>query len=73
MNKLPERIRHIEVSAFSDATGSLSQPSQFTFQYTGSQPVSLTMDVRDEPYNYGSLHPAFTQNLPEGYVRQYRV
>jgi serine/threonine-protein kinase HipA len=71
MNKLPERIRHIEVSAFSEATGSLSQPSQFTFQYTGSQPVSLTMDVRDEPYNYGSLHPAFTQNLPEGYVRQY--
>ena len=71
MNKLPERIRHVEVSSFSEATGSLSQPSQFTFQYTGNQPVSLTMNIRDEPYHYGSLHPAFTQNLPEGYVRQY--
>jgi serine/threonine-protein kinase HipA len=29
------------------------------------------MDVRGEPYQYGSLHPVFSQNLPEGFIRRY--
>lgn len=71
MTSLPERIREVGVQSFGEAAGSLSQPAQFAFQYTGESPVSLTMDVQEAPYNYGSLHPVFSQNLPEGYVRRY--
>jgi len=69
--ELPERIRSVSVSSFGQATGELSQPAQFVFQYTGETPVSLTMDLREKPYNYGQLHPVFAQNLPEGFVRRY--
>ena len=68
---LPERIKHLAVHAFSEEAGTLQQPAHFEFCYTGTKPVSLTMDVRPAPYNYGSLHPVFAQNLPEGYVRRY--
>ena len=71
MTSLPERVREVGVQSFGEATGSLSQPAQFVFQYTGESPVSLTMDVQETPYNYGSLHPVFGQNLPEGFVRRY--
>lgn len=71
MTVLPERIREVRVQAFGALAGRLSQPAQFVFQYTGECPVSLTMDVKDSPYNYGSLHPVFAQNLPEGFVRRY--
>lgn len=33
--------------------------------------VSLTMPNQPDPYNRGALHPVFTQNLPEGYLRRY--
>lgn len=71
MTVLPQRIREVGVLAFGEEAGVLSQPAQFIFQCTGSQPVSLTMDVREQPYNFGAVHPVFGQNLPEGYVRRY--
>ena len=71
MTVLPQRIREVGVLAFGQEAGVLSQPAQYQFQCTGEQPVSLTMDVRDAPYNFGVVHPVFGQNLPEGYVRRY--
>jgi len=68
---LPTRVRELAVQSFAEIAGELSQPGQFVFQYTGAQAVSLTMDVRDAPYNFGAVHPVFSQNLPEGYVRRY--
>ena len=29
------------------------------------------MNYQKAPYNHGALHPIFSQNLPEGYVRRY--
>ena len=69
--RLPERIQEVSVDSFGKEAGVLSQPAQFQFQYSGETPVSLTMDVRENPYNYGVIHPVFGQNLPEGYVRRY--
>lgn len=71
MKELPQRIKNVNVLSFGQPSGELSQPAQFTFQYTGGAPVSLTMDVRERPYFYGALHPVFAQNLPEGFVRRY--
>jgi len=71
MSNLPEHIKQIEVSSFGDTSGRLIQPAQYSFQYTGDQPVSLTMDIQETPYNTGSIHPVFAQNLPEGYVRRF--
>ena len=69
--KLPERINHLSVSAFGEEAGELSQPSHFEFNYINNNPVSITMAYRTTPYNHGALHPIFSQNLPEGYVRRY--
>ena len=69
--ELPKRIRNVGVTSFGQIAGELSQPAQFVFQYTADMPVSLTMDAREKPYNYGQLHPVFAQNLPEGFVRRY--
>lgn len=71
MTSLPERINRIQVSAFGADTGQLIQPSHFAFSYTHNNPVSITMNYREAPYNYGALHPIFAQNLPEGFVRRY--
>ena len=71
MAELPQNISRIKVSAFGSESGELAQPSQFTYRYTRSNPVSITMKYRQEAYNYGELHPIFSQNLPEGYVRRY--
>jgi serine/threonine-protein kinase HipA len=71
MSNLPEFIKRIEVSSFGEESGLLTQPAQYNFQYTGSQAVSLTMKPQDAPYNTGSIHPVFAQNLPEGYVRKF--
>jgi serine/threonine-protein kinase HipA len=71
MMVLPQRIREVGVHAFGEPAGVLSQPAQYMFQCTGEQPVSLTMDIREAPYNFGAVHPVFGQNLPEGYVRRY--
>jgi len=71
MTELPEHIKHIAVKSFEEVSGELTQPAQYSFQYTGSQPVSLTMKIKEEPYNRGNIHPVFAQNLPEGYVRHF--
>ena len=71
MNKFPEKINKIAVSSFNEDGGILTQPSHFEFNYTGEQSVSLLMPVIEKPYMYGTVHPVFTQNLPEGYVRHY--
>ena len=71
MAELPSRISHIQVQAFGAESGELSQPGHFAYQYTNQNPVSLTMKFQQAPYNYGVLHPIFSQNLPEGYVRRY--
>ena len=71
MAELPNKISHIQVQAFGKESGDLTQPGHFAFQYTAQNPVSLTMKYQHEPYNYGALHPIFSQNLPEGYVRRY--
>lgn len=68
---LPERIQHIQIDAFAKNAGNIEQPGPFIFQYSADNPVSLTMQVKDTPYNRGALHPVFAQNLPEGYVRRY--
>jgi len=68
---LPERIKNIEVDAFDSFSGSLRQPAQYSFQYKGEQSVSLTMNIKEEPYNSGAIHPVFAQNLPEGYIRRF--
>ncbi len=71
MSELPERIKHISVSAFNKEAGTLTQPAYLDFTYTCDNPVSITMDYQSEPLTYGAMHPIFEQNLPEGYVRRY--
>lgn len=71
MAELPSRINHIQVQAFGGESGVLSQLGHFAYQYTNQNPVSLTMKYQQAPYNHGVLHPIFSQNLPEGYVRRY--
>ncbi len=71
MAELPNKISDIQVQAFGRESGDLTQSGHFAFQYTNHNPVSLTMKHQQEPYHYGALHPIFSQNLPEGYVRRY--
>ena len=71
MAELPNKISHIQVQAFGRGSGELTQPGHFSYQYTSQNPVSLTMKYQQAPYNHGALHPIFSQNLPEGYVRRY--
>jgi len=52
--------------------GILTHGSHYSFQYTQQEfPVSLTMKLRDDAYNHGAIHPIFSQNLPEGFIRRY--
>tara|TARA_R110002049_G_scaffold247333_1_gene421510 strand:+ start:9271 stop:10476 length:1206 start_codon:yes stop_codon:yes gene_type:complete len=71
MINLPEYIKQVEIKSFKEESGLLTQPAHYSFQYTGNQAASLTMDVKDEVYNRGEIHPVFSQNLPEGYVRRF--
>jgi len=71
MAELPNKISHIQVLAFGRGSGELTQPGHFSYQYTNQNPISLTMKYQQVPYNHGALHPIFSQNLPEGYVRRY--
>ncbi len=73
MIDLPERIREVSITSFGTLAGKLQQPAQYSFAYDprASHPCSLTMPIRTQSYHYGSLHPVFAQNLPEGYVRKY--
>lgn len=29
------------------------------------------MKLRDDAYKHGAIHPVFSQNLPEGFIRRY--
>jgi serine/threonine-protein kinase HipA len=69
MAELPNKISHIQVKAFGADSGELSQSGHYAYQYTSQN--SLTMKYQQAPYNHGVLHPIFSQNLPEGYVRRY--
>jgi len=72
--KLPEKIKLISVDVFDEDAGTLEKNSQFRFSYLENvkQSLSLTMNsVNKQVYNYGSIHPVFAQNLPEGFVRRY--
>jgi len=52
--------------------GILTNGAHHSFQYTQQKtPISLTMKCRSDAYNYGAIHPIFSQNLPEGFVRRY--
>ncbi|NDW22131.1 type II toxin-antitoxin system HipA family toxin [Alteromonas hispanica] len=69
---LPERVRQMKVHVAGQPSGTLNRTAQFNYTYTNEDfPVSLTMPYQVEPYTRGALHPIFTQNLPEGYLRRY--
>ena len=52
--------------------GILTHGTHHSFQYTQQDiPISLTMKCRDDAYNHGAIHPIFSQNLPEGFIRRY--
>lgn len=71
MNNFPERVSKIKIHAFGKHSGDLTQPGPYIYQYSHDNPVSLTMNFRHEAYSFGQLHPIFSQNLPEGFVRRY--
>jgi serine/threonine-protein kinase HipA len=72
LSELPDKISKIIVDAGGQQSGILRQRGHFSFLYTDeNHPVSLTMPYSHDPYNYGALHPVFTQSLPEGYLRRY--
>ncbi|MBL53465.1 MULTISPECIES: type II toxin-antitoxin system HipA family toxin [Marisediminitalea] len=69
---LPEQIKRITVNVARQQVGLLTHSSHFSFLYSqDAMAVSLTMPNQPDPYNRGALHPVFTQNLPEGYLRRY--
>ncbi|MCK4842388.1 MAG: type II toxin-antitoxin system HipA family toxin [Methylococcales bacterium] len=52
--------------------GLLTHGTHHAFQYTQKAlSISLTMKCRDDAYNHGAIHPIFSQNLPEGFIRRY--
>ncbi|WP_161599202.1 HipA N-terminal domain-containing protein [Alteromonas sp. RKMC-009] len=72
LSGLPKQIRRLKVNIGGTPAGVLNRAAQCTFTYTKEdRDVSLTMPYRPEPYSHGALHPIFTQNLPEGYLRRY--
>ena len=72
LSTLPEQVNKVKVKTGHHYAGNLSQKGHFSFSYLDdTYPVSLTMPYKAEPYNYGALHPVFTQSLPEGYLRCY--
>lgn len=69
---LPAQIKRITVNVARQQVGLLTHSSHFSFLYSqDAMAVSLTMPNQPDPYNRGALHPVFTQNLPEGYLRRY--
>lgn len=69
---LPEIVNRLRVSGLTQPLGTLTHGSHHSFLYDQDAfAVSLTMNVRPDPYNSGSLHSVFSQNLPEGFIRRY--
>lgn len=71
--KLPRQINKLTINNPAGELGILTHASQHTFQPTQTTRfASLTMQRPSlDPYGSGSLHPIFSQNLPEGFNRHY--
>jgi len=74
--KLPASIEQLSVqynqSEQTTELGLLTHGAYHSFQYTQQElPISLTMKCRNDAYNHGAIHPIFSQNLPEGFIRRY--
>lgn len=72
----PEKVNRIDVLVGNSHSGLLKQAARHEFSYDDveSPAISLTMARHEDKMGviaYGSLHPVFRQNLPEGYVRRY--
>lgn len=67
----PNKITELGVASFGKGAGLLTQPANYNFTYAKNIPISLTMNTHYLEYNYGSLHPIFAQNLPEGRIKEY--
>ncbi|WOC26250.1 type II toxin-antitoxin system HipA family toxin [Pseudoalteromonas sp. N1230-9] len=67
----PNQIKTIGVKSFGENAGVLQKPAEHRFTYSSANRISLTMPVEKKVFNHGSLHPIFTQNLPEGAIRAY--
>lgn len=70
---LPNKINSIDVYIDQAAVGVLTHGSMHNYQPTQEkQHISLTMTHRGmDGYISGSLHPIFSQNLPEGFNRRF--
>lgn len=75
LSLLPTAVKQLSVKmncGNKTQLGMLTHGSHYAFQYTQQEtPISLTMKLRNDAYNHGSVHPIFSQNLPEGYIRRY--
>ncbi|WP_455922875.1 type II toxin-antitoxin system HipA family toxin [Pseudomonas putida] len=65
-------LQRVRIHTPEGESGELSHDQDYLFRYgigsRADQQVSLTMGVRDMPYESRGLHPIFQMNLPEGYV-----
>ena len=73
---LPTSIKQLSVQSANAKNnpdlGILTHGTHHSFQYTQQEtPISLTMKCRADAYNHGAIHPIFSQNLPEGFIRRY--
>jgi len=73
---LPSSIEQLSVQFHQGGSaielGILTHGARHSFQYTQQETsISLTMKNRMDAYNYGAIHPIFSQNLPEGFIRRY--
>lgn len=76
-------MRRVEIYFHSKPAGILEEISRSNFQFTYyneyyGEPISLTMPVRKEPYQYSVFPPFFDGLLPEGVmlealVRQLKI
>ncbi len=70
-------IRRGIVKLAGQTAGTLEEtaPGRIRFQYdpswlrkAGATPVSVTLPMREEPYDSDGLHPFFSNLLPEGWL-----
>jgi serine/threonine-protein kinase HipA len=65
------RVRELSVTTPQGVAGTLTKESRHVFGYTTretAREVSLTMPLRAETYAATPMLPAFSMNLPEGYL-----
>ncbi|WP_288988689.1 HipA N-terminal domain-containing protein, partial [uncultured Pseudoalteromonas sp.] len=70
---LPSKVKNITVCTNNTELGILTHGSTHHYQPTQEkQHISLTMTKKGiDGYSSGSLHPIFSQNLPEGFNRRF--